>query len=118
MRDVIYQLPARTLVVTCARAGVTRSWENLIVVLDIHLEREAGLLEIGHATGRLGLLLRSRHGGQQHRRQNRDDGDYDEKFDQRKPAGLPSPLCTNLNLIQHTGTTEAILNKTVRKGKN
>ena len=54
------------------------------VVILIHGMGETHLLEIGDAGDGLGLFTSLGEGGQQHGGQNRDDGDDDQKFDQRE----------------------------------
>ncbi len=48
------------------------------------MNRHDALSHVVFAGDALGLLLRSRQGGQQHRRENRNDGDDDQKLDQRE----------------------------------
>ena len=57
-------------------------WQRIGVVVDIHLDAQAGLLEIIDAGRLLRLLLGLGQGGQQQSRQNGDDGDDDEEFNE------------------------------------
>ena len=63
----------------------------IIVVAGINRHADPDLTEIVHAGGSLGPFLGARQRGQQHRRQNRDDGNYHQQFDQREgpPAIAP-----------------------------
>ena len=67
------------------------------VVAHVGLQRKTRLLEVVCARGSPRLLPRARQGGQQHGRQDRDDGDHDEQLDQREglrrslPCGTHSP---------------------------
>ncbi len=54
------------------------------IVILIHGVGETHLLEVGDAGDGLGLFAGLGEGGQQHGGQNRDDGDNDQKFDQRE----------------------------------
>ena len=78
------------LIVTAGGAGRAvgdaEIGKDLIVVIQIHVKREAPLPEIAEAGDAIGLFLRLGQRGQKHRRQNRDDGDHHEQFDQRKSA--------------------------------
>jgi hypothetical protein len=57
------------------------------------LERHADLLEIGDAVDRLSAAFGVGHGRQQHRRQNRNNGDDHQKFNQCKAWGILDKFC-------------------------
>ena len=61
-----------------------RPRQQIIVVVRIHRNGCAGLLEFAGAVDLLGFFLCARQRRQQHGRENRDDGDDHEQFNQRK----------------------------------
>ena len=78
------------LVVTAGRTGRvvgdTKIGQHLIVVVHIHVERKPPLPEVAEAGDAVGLFLRLRQCGHKQGRQNGDDGDNNQKFNQRKSA--------------------------------
>ena len=65
--------------------------EGLAVVIRIHEHGGPHLAEVAYALGRFGPILGRTQCREQHRRQNRDDGDHDKQFDQCEPPGPPTP---------------------------
>ena len=67
--------------------GVVRldqSRQHVVVVLRVHRKAKANLLQIACAGDGTRLLARLGQRGQQHRRQDRDDGDDNQKLNQGK----------------------------------
>src|SRR6185436_18107540 len=58
------------------------SGKCFLILRKVKQEGEAQLFEIAAADGLLAFVLGFGKGGQEHARQNRDDGDDDEQFDQ------------------------------------
>ena len=56
--------------------------------IEMLLQGQADLLEIILAANALGGATDALHRGQQHRHQDRDDGDDDQQFEQRKSEAL------------------------------
>ena len=64
-------------------------WRQIIIVIaKVHMPAGLKLFQIIQALCLNGLLPGFRKGGQEHRSQNRDDGDDNEEFDQSKATGL------------------------------
>ena len=78
------------LVVTAGRAGRVvgdaEIGKDLVVVIQIHVERDAPLPEIAGAGGARGALFGPRQRRHEHGRQNRNDGNHHEQFDQGESA--------------------------------
>jgi hypothetical protein len=49
------------------------------------------LIEVGRTSSRLGLLFHARHNRKQYRDENRDDGDDDKEFYERKSSIRSDP---------------------------
>jgi len=64
--------------------GNAERGEDLIVVIQIHVEREAPLLEVVETGCAAGLFLGLAQRGQEQSGQNGDDGNDHQKFDQCK----------------------------------
>ena len=60
----------------------------VLVVIDIHGERQRMLVEVAVAAGGLALLLRTAKRGQEQRGEDGDDRDHDQQLDQRE--AIPS----------------------------
>ena len=58
--------------------------DPIIVVHRVHVEDESHLLEVASAGDHATLFTGFAQGGQQHGRQNRDDGNDDQQFDEGK----------------------------------
>jgi hypothetical protein len=73
-----------------APRAVARGHEHLVIVLGVHGDCQAELLDVRQA-GRLpGLGSRPREDGEQNRGQDGDDGDHDQQLDQGEAtSGLP-----------------------------
>ena len=78
------------LVVTAGSAGRVvgdaEIGKHLIVVIQIHVEREPPLPEVAETGDAVGLFLGLGQRRQKHGRQNGDDGDDHQQFDQRESA--------------------------------
>jgi hypothetical protein len=61
-----------------------------VVVPDVHRHTETDLLLIANALNVFGLLLGLGQGREQHRGQNRNDGDHHQQFDQGKAPHKPA----------------------------
>ena len=71
------------------RSGHARGEDKLIVeVRGVKNPRHLQLPEIAHALDAIGLGLGLAERRQQHRSQNGDDGDDNQKLDQRKRSGM------------------------------
>ena len=71
-----------------------RRRKPVLVVIRVHEECKAHLPEVVQAACLLAILLRARQRGQEHTRQNRDDGDHDQQLDQGEGwPGIP-PVTT------------------------
>ena len=57
-----------------------------VVLIGVHVDREPELFEVIDAGDAFGGFLGVRKGGEQHRREDRNDGDDDEQFDEREGA--------------------------------
>ena len=55
--------------------------ETRLVIVRVHMQRLDHLAEVAGALDGLSLDLRLRQCGEEHRRQNADDGNYDQKLD-------------------------------------
>lgn len=60
----------------------------IAVVARVYVNTHADLFEIAHGTEAHGAFLRFGQRGQQHRRQNRDDGDHHKQFDEGKSSAF------------------------------
>src|SRR5271170_3754145 len=83
--------------------GVPEGWICVFIITQIHGHRRADLSHIRCTDDYSGLLARSLEGGEQHRDQQRDDADYDQKLDE----GEAAPGCALARSIWHNSSSDA-----------
>jgi len=91
------------VVVTFGSAG-----EITVPILGIHIIAHSHLFEVAEAIEAFGAFFGAGECGQKHRCQNRDDGDYDQQFDEGERATMSPRATDNLGSMfnrpaaQHT----------------
>jgi hypothetical protein len=73
--------------------------DDLIVILSVHLEGHAELMDIAHTGGLPALLPRPGEHREENGRQDRDDGDDHQQFNERKAASALVHGCASFAAV-------------------